>query len=148
MGQIAFPARVHGYVICIGAATGSGVPSLAGFITEDPNIESFTVPGIGVRGASIRPRLGGYTSELRSGTSAATPIAAGVAVLFIEYSRLNNYRDAGSHQNMLKLFSAMSADSGVTYRLLCPWTLLGKKKVKAALDGHKPNNLSLRRAKG
>jgi hypothetical protein len=36
---------------------------------------------------------------------------------------------------MLKLFSAMSAESDDTYRLLRPWTLLEEGKVKAALDG-------------
>jgi hypothetical protein len=76
-----------------------------------------------------------YATERKDGTSSATPIAAGIAALFIEYSHRNGLGDAGSHESMLKLFSAMSAESGDTYRLLRPWTLLEEGKVKAALDG-------------
>lgn len=132
MDQIAFPARLRKYVICIGAARGDG--KTANITAEDPEFQGYTAPGIGVRGASLRR---GYTTERKDGTSSATPIAAGIAALFIEYSRRNNLGEVGSHENMLKLFSAMSDDHGETYRLLRPWTLLDKKKLKDALDDSK-----------
>jgi subtilisin family serine protease len=137
MDRIAFPARLRDYVICIGAARGDGVT--ADFTAEDPYYQSFTAPGQGVLGANIRHTSwwGGCASERKDGTSSATPIAAGVAALFIEYSRRNNLGKAGSRENMLNLFSAMSAESGDTYRLLRPWTLLDKEEVKAVLDDRK-----------
>jgi subtilisin family serine protease len=148
MDQIAFPARLRDYVICIGAARGDGVTT--GFTAEDPHYQSFTAPGKGVHGASIKRTSwwGEYTTERKDGTSSAAPIAAGVAALFIEYTRRRG-GEGGSHENMLKLFFAMSAETGNTYRLLRPWTLLDEKKVKAALDGPKiDNRTSLKKLDG
>lgn len=138
LDQIAFPARSSKYVICIGAARGDG--RATGFTAEDPEFQSFMAPGKGVLGASVRRTWwGGYTTERKDGTSSATPIAAGVAALFIEYMRRNRYGVA-SHQNIFKLFSAMSADFGETYRLLCPWTLVDEEKVGAALNTRERKN--------
>jgi subtilisin family serine protease len=148
MDQIAFPARLRDYVICIGAARGDGMT--ASLTAEDPEYQGYTAPGIGVRGASVKRSFwGGYTTKRKDGTSSATPIAAGIAALFIEYSHRNNLGEARSQGNMLKLFSAMSAETGNTYRLLRPWTLLDEQKVKEALNGRKTDNrTSLRMLKG
>jgi Subtilase family len=151
MDQIAFPARLRQYVICIGAAHGDG--KTASITAEDTEFQGYAVPGIGVCGASIKrtSSWGGYTTKRKDGTSSATPIAAGIAALFIEYSRGNNLGEARSHENMLKLFSAMSAETGDTYRFLRPWTLLDEEKVKAALDTRKTevdNRTLLRTIKG
>jgi subtilisin family serine protease len=149
MDRIAFPARFRDYVICIGAARGDG--TTASLTAEDPEYQSYTAPGIGVLGASIKRSSfwGGYTTERKDGTSSATPIAAGIAALFIEYSSRNNLGEARSHENMLKLFSAMSAETGNAYRLLRPWTLLDEQKVEEALNGRKTDNrTSLRMLKG
>jgi hypothetical protein len=148
MDQIAFPARLRDYVICIGAARGDGMT--AGLTAEDTEYQNYTAPGIGVLGASVKRSSfwGGYTTERKDGTSSATPIAAGIAALFIEYSDWNNLGEARRHENMLKLFSAMSAETGKTYRLLRPWTLV-EQKVEEALNGRKTDNrTSLKMLKG
>lgn len=132
MNQIAFPARLRDYVICIGAARRDG--TIAGFTAEDAHFQGFTAPGVGVCGASVGRMSSwrGDRTERKDGTSSATPTAAGVAALFIEYCRTKKLGEAGSHQNMFKLFSAMSEDSGEAYRFLRPWTLLNEKKLKNA----------------
>jgi hypothetical protein len=72
----------------------------------------------------------------------ATPIAAGIAALFIEYSRQpeNGCKDAKSYENMLKLFSKMCSDLGEsyhlgdTYRFLSPWRLLTVKDPEVSVE--------------
>lgn len=79
MNQIAFPARLRDYVICIGAARRDG--TIAGFTTEDAHFQGFTAPGVGVCGASVGRMSSwrGDRTERKDGTSSATPTAAGVA---------------------------------------------------------------------
>jgi hypothetical protein len=142
LDQIAFPARSSKYVICIGAARGDG--RATGFTAEDPEFQSFMAPGNGVLGASVRRTwLGGYTTERKDGTSSATPIAAGVAALFIEYMRRTDRYEVASRQNIFKLFSDTSADFGETYRLLCPWTLDEEKVVRALNTPERKNRTQL-----
>lgn len=145
---IAFPASLDSCVICIGAANGVGQTSSLSpqDAPEDKDLEKYTAPGLAVQGASIAKSNPNYT-ERRNGTSVATPIAAGIAALFIEYTRSqNDCKDAKGHENMLKLFSAMCPDFGETYhlgetyRFLSPWRLLtiedaqrSKETIKAAL---------------
>lgn len=153
-GPIAFPARFKECVICIGAANGDGITS--SYCADDPVLEKYTALGEAVRGASIAniPRNSFFSTYihrgflfkddtvLKSGTSTAAPIAAGIAALFIEYTRQpqNQCKDAGSHSNMLKLFSAMSKDFDRTYRFLVPWQLLNentddsRRKIQNALE--------------
>lgn len=99
--QIAFPARLRDHVICIGAAHRDG--TTAGFTAADSHFQGFTAPGIGVCGASIKcmSSWGGDKTERKNGTSSATPIAAGIAALFIQYCRINKLGDARSYENML-----------------------------------------------
>jgi subtilisin family serine protease len=146
---IAFPADFRSCVICIGAADGDGItlPITARETDQGQDLEKFTAPGKAVKCASIRTPLWdlgthwqsfmsqGYLSDTEhvTGTSMATPIAAGIAALFIQYTRYphNKCKNAKSHENMLKLFSAMCKDKGETFRFLAPWNLLTNDDIQS-----------------
>jgi hypothetical protein len=77
------------------------------------------------------------------GTSTATPIAAGIAALFIEYIRRlpNQVKDKNRHESMLKLFFKMSKEyPGETYCFLTPWLFLNeddellRNEIQTTLD--------------
>ena len=63
----------------------------------------------------------------RNGTSTATPIAAGIAALFVDYAwQFMDTDDAWDYENMRKLFIRMSkATIEKDYRYLAPWSLFG-----------------------
>jgi subtilisin family serine protease len=153
---IAFPANLNGHVICIGAADGNG--KVSDFTADDRVLEKYSAPGEAVRGASIgylhknswRSIIHEWFStkshtKLMNGTSVATPIAAGIAALCIQYTRQKGHQcpDAEKYGNMLKLFSAMSTlHKNETYRFLDPCRLLsGNTNIKAILDA---GNLTFR----
>ena len=145
MKKIAFPARLMSCVICIGAANGAG--EKATFTADELDLLKYSAPGVAVRGASIINSFSKYTAsffypstERRDGTSVATPIAAGLAALLIEYTRQpkNKCNEAKGHVDMLKLFYKMSSERMQTYRFLKPWTLLDedgtlRDKIHSAL---------------
>ena len=85
--------------------------------------------GVAVRGANARfYEVNKLLEERRSGTSTATPIAAGIAALLIGYAWQFSYHigdiDVENIQNIRKLFLAMSAETaGSPIRYLASWSL-------------------------
>jgi len=122
---ITFPANLP-FVVCIGAADGLGNKS--DFTSYKFGEEKYIALGVAVSGAKARfyedKKL---LEERRSGTSTATPIAAGIAALLIGYVRQSSYHIGDielGNQNIRKLFLAMSAETvGSPNRFLAPWSL-------------------------
>ena len=125
--RIAFPARLKN-VFCIGAADGKGYD--AGFNPPYVGMEKYSALGDSVSGADVqktKPTSSQHsTISRRSGTSTATPIAAGIAANFLEYTRqfLKPGKGPENSARIKKLFLEMSkATVTLPYRFLVPWSL-------------------------
>jgi hypothetical protein len=109
--------------------------------------EKYSTLGEAVSGASLKrfSAKSGYDAATqrirRNGTSTATPIAAGIAALLIDYSW--QFMDGGgahNYESMRKLFIAMSKSTiGKDYRYLVPWSFFGagkdpKREIKNILS--------------
>ena len=124
---ITFPARLHG-IFCIGSADGVGAPSTFNPPSED---EKYSALGEAVSGACPKHLSDkrGYDAKAQTirqdGTSTATPIAAAIAALFIDYSwQFMDGNAAWTYENIRKLFTHMSKSTiGEKYRYLAPWSL-------------------------
>ncbi|KAF3923713.1 Subtilisin [Dactylellina cionopaga] len=84
--SVAFPARMLGHVLNIRSATGQSVRSPASpkALKGDDN---FMILGEGIEAAWPKePQDASYTTRFVSGTSFATPVAAGIASLVLEFS--------------------------------------------------------------
>jgi hypothetical protein len=95
--------------------------------------EKYSALGEAVSGAcprhlSDQPTYDAGTQTIRrDGTSTATPIAVGIAALFIDYAwQFMDGNAAWTYENIRKLFIHMSkATFGKDYRNLVPWSLFG-----------------------
>ena len=73
-------------VLCIGAADGMG--NRSDFTSYKSGVEKYTALGVAVNGAKVPFYEDKKLLEVRrSGSSTATPIAAGIAALLIDYTR-------------------------------------------------------------
>jgi len=120
---ITFPARLKNVVFCIGAADGKGNSSAFNppFLGE----EKYSALGEAVTGASLDQ---GYVRK--DGTSTATPVAAGIVAILIDFSRqFMDLETAEIYEFLRKLFIKMSEGTvEQTYRYLAPWYLFGAGK--------------------
>jgi hypothetical protein len=130
---ITFPANLQG-VFCIGSANGLGAQS-----TFSPPIkgdEKYSAPGEAILGACPkspfnRPGYDPKTQTIRRHrTSTSTPIAAGIAALFIDYTwQFMDGQGAWTYENIRKPFTRMSQlTAEKEYRYLAPWSLFATEE--------------------
>ena len=137
--RVAFPARMYGHVLSIRSATGQ---------SERFDASPFPSAGEGLEAASIE---GPPKSNFFSGTSFATPVAAGVAALVLEFSIQRDghvpnvdkvtQQNLWSYRGMRKVFRHMCSVSDHTHvndcDMVVPWQLFdeyNKEDVKIADD--------------
>ena len=124
---IKFPASMRG-VFCIGAANGFG--KLAPFTPEEGKSEMYSTLGVFVPVPAIHPKRIEIRNQYyrEDGASLATPIAAGIAALCLEYHlRFKPIERSVSTKTKFvrEMFIAMSKTTEKqSYRYLAPWTLL------------------------
>ena len=108
-------------VLCIAAVDGMG--NRSDFTSYKFGVEKYMALGVAVNGASVS--FENCNDGRRSGSSTATPIAAGIAALLIDYThQCFDDCDAQNIENMRKLFFAMSKETdGNPNRYLAPWSL-------------------------
>ncbi|KAK4034628.1 peptidase S8/S53 domain-containing protein [Parachaetomium inaequale] len=134
--RVSFPARIHGRVIAVRSATGFGrrADSSPGRSDGDDN---FAILGEGIEAAWPQHLNDGRPTRFVSGTSYATPLAAGVAALIMEFSIQKDKRGPNlkkealdvlmSYRGVRKMFEFMSATQdnsvNVDCRMISPWRL-------------------------
>lgn len=130
--SISFPASSP-HVICISSADGYGNNSIFNPPLKEGK-DNFSVLGEAVE--SFWPAsLGHGPTARKSGTSYATPIAAGIAALVLQFARQNLPADSpelsavSSPEGMRLLFSYMSS-SRQGFGYVVPWKLLSSESSR------------------
>ena len=131
-----FPAN-ESSVICIWATDGDGNKSLTNAQTMSGS-GKFATLGVAVKSAwPEQPQHPDVTEIRKSGTSFATPIAAGIAACVLEFAIQNGmdknyYDELKSHQGMRKVFQSMKTKSDGLH-FIYPWELFHEKVGKVSI---------------
>lgn len=134
--KIAYPASQHHMVIGVHSMTGNGKPSDFTPYAQDLS-ENFGALGEAVESAWPRHLLASdkrdKCTRRKSGTSFATPIAAGIATTMLHYARLT-FRDDGEILEELKrsepkrALLRLVANQNGNYRYIDPTSFFEKNK--------------------
>ncbi|RYP06779.1 hypothetical protein DL765_009367 [Monosporascus sp. GIB2] len=134
--RVSYPARIQGQVLGIRSATGQSERSPAspkGSAGDD----NFMILGEGIE-AAWPPNLNeGHLTRYVSGSSFATPLAAGIASLILEFSIQRGKRGSNvpkestdtlwSYRGIRRIFRYMSAvddqSANTDCDMICPWKL-------------------------
>jgi len=132
-GDIAFPANQN-EVICVNSANGQGTPS--GFNPGEAK-EGQNLCALGEDVKSSWPRHFNLGNQRKSGTSFATPIAAALAAVLLDYARdkmpdLDKFQidKLKTKKGILKVFERLMSARTKDYIVLKPGDLF--KEAKAA----------------
>lgn len=136
--EAAFPARMVGKVIKISSADGRGAASKFNPPPSTSN-DNFSILGEAVK--SAWPKALNETCEKRgTGTSVATPIAAGTAALVLEFARqlsgpdeltpISKSEILWRYYGMRAVFALMSRDSSKDgFNWIRPWALFSNEQT-------------------
>ncbi len=139
--RVSYPARIQGLTLSIRSATGHGERSHASPKPSNGD-DNFMVLGEGIKAAWPLHLNEGSPTRYVSGTSFATPVAAGIASLVLEFSIQQGKHgpniakeSAGtlwSYRGIQKIFQNMSAvDDQIANgdcRMICPWKLFDRDR--------------------
>lgn len=143
--EIAFPGRLP-FVFCIGAATKNGQKIETS--PSHPAVLKFSTLGVAVSVPQLsdgEPNQGPFSSKPMTGTSFATPIAAGMAARLLQFTRTFNMRvrsEAGC-EDVRKIFLSISApeSKNKSYRWLPLWILVEDMEGKGLTPEQKRSQL-------
>jgi hypothetical protein len=134
--RVSYPARIQGQVLSIRSASGQSVRSHASPKPSDGD-DNFMILGEGIEVAWPRHLNGGNLTRYVSGSSFATPVAAGIASLVMEFSKQRDKKGPNvskesadtlwTYRGIRKIFRYMSVidDQSVNVEcsMICPWKL-------------------------
>jgi hypothetical protein len=139
---VTYPANIQGQVLSIRSATGFGSRSPASPVRSDGD-DNFMILGEGIK-AAWPPHLNesGCESRYVSGSSFATPVAAGIAALVLEFSMQQGRKGPNvspphrailwSYRGLRRIFLYMSTidDQSVNIdcRMIAPWKLFNPER--------------------
>jgi Subtilase family len=129
---VTYPARKE-QVICIYATDGKGEPYRSN-PTPIGNSYRFATLGEGVKSAWPKGLKKGAAPEQRmTGTSFATPIAAGIAACLLEFAIVhgmpdNSYSSLRTRQGMQAVFGKLLVDVRKELHYIHPWRLFSESR--------------------
>ncbi|KAK5991532.1 Subtilisin BL-like protein [Cladobotryum mycophilum] len=127
VNSVQFPARAS-EVICVDAAQPLGRAADFSIADErDRGMERFSAPGHGYKSP--------ISSEFKDGSSFASPVAAGIAALVLEFARQAPlYKNQGvqdslrRREGMVRILREMTKqEPGAAAKFLCPWKILSDR---------------------